>query len=102
MPEPPPVMRATLFQSHVPKGDESEESTPLSLFTFLHSRHFEVSPPLPVGDDGVEFSLFGAEEVEVVIDDVFAERLAREGALGQRGDRFVERVRHVRQVGRGL
>src|SRR5258706_5376523 len=96
MPEPPPVMRATLFSSRI-------FISPFTLHPSLfNSRHFKVSPSFPIGNHRVEFSLFGAEKVEVVIDYVLAEDFAREGTLGQRGDRFVERAGHVRQVGRGF
>src|SRR6185369_6547288 len=61
MPDAAPVMRATLFASRI-------------------SPHLEIPPPLPVGDDGVELSLFGPEEMQVVIDHVVSERLARERA----------------------
>jgi recombinational DNA repair ATPase RecF len=33
----------------------------------------EISPSFPVRDNRIELPLFGAEEVEVVLDDVFAE-----------------------------
>src|SRR5205085_8822882 len=46
--------------------------------------------PLPAGDDFIELALFGSQEMEVVIDDVAAERRAREGALLQLGGRVPE------------
>src|SRR5207237_7075683 len=62
----------------------------------------KVAPPFPVRHRGVEFSLLGAEEVQVVLDDVFAERLARPLALREGVNRFVEGVRNVRQIARSV
>src|SRR6266480_2088471 len=64
MPLPPPVINATLFANRM--------RSPSALGTRHSSSHLEVPPPLPVGHDGVEFSLLGSEEMQVVIDDVLA------------------------------
>src|SRR6266550_1783595 len=79
IPLPPPVIRATLFASRM-------------------SGHFEIAAPLPIGDHRVEFSLFRPEEVQVMIDDRFAERGPGPLALRQRVNRFVQRVRHLRKI----
>src|SRR5438105_12329409 len=64
----------------------------------FRSSHLEIPSPLPVRHRGIELPLFGAEEVQVVLDHVVAERLTGERARLEGGDRFVERVRDVRQL----
>src|SRR6266550_8881734 len=71
MPLPPPVIKTTLFASRI-------------------SGHLEIAAPLPIGDHRVELSLFGSEEMQVVIDDCFAENRARPFAVGESMNRFVQ------------
>src|SRR5256885_15189729 len=59
IPEPPPVINATLFAKRI-----------------CSSRLLEVSLSFPVGDCGIELPLFGAEKVEIVLDDVAAQDFA--------------------------
>src|SRR6185503_27038 len=66
------------------------------------SSHLEIPSPLPIRDDRIKLLLFGAEEVEVVVDHVFAERCAGPRALAQGMDGFVERLRHLREVARAV
>src|SRR5204863_4846208 len=73
MPEPPPVINATLSLNRM-------------------SGHLEIAPPLPIGHGVIELPLLGAEKVQIVIDHVLAEGAAREGALGQRVNRLIERA----------
>src|SRR5438874_5900453 len=63
---------------------------------------FEESLPFPAGDDLVEEPLLGAAVVQVVLDDLVAERGARDVPLLERRDRLAQRRREalgVRLVG---
>src|SRR3954452_12583301 len=59
----------------------------------------EQSLALVAGDDAVEELLLGARVVEVVVDDVVAERRPRDLALLERGDRLAQRRREALRVG---
>src|ERR1044072_4953712 len=61
MPDPPPVINATLFANRI-------------------SPHLEISAAFPIGDHRIELSLFRLEEMQVVPDHVVAERRACERA----------------------
>src|SRR5438067_507311 len=109
MPLPAPVIRATFPLSLMPSpNQQGARCAPLPMPVPASGRgaqrapscHLEVAPPLPVRHGRVEFPLLGAEEVEIVIDHLLAERLPRPGALGERADRLAQRVRHLRQLRR--
>src|SRR5262245_59890676 len=53
----------------------------------------EVALSFPVGDVAIEEPLLGTRVVEVVVDDLVAERGARHRAMLQRGDRVAHRAR---------
>src|SRR6478735_3131262 len=55
----------------------------------------EVALSFPVGDVPIEQPLLGARVVEVVVDDLVAERGAGDGALFQRVDRVEHRAREA-------
>src|SRR5688572_10566177 len=85
----------------------SDESPPPTHHSALVTHHwfsclFEIPSPFPVRDDRIELALFGAEKVQVVLDDVVAEGLARERALLQRSDRFGEVMRNLWQLERAV
>src|SRR5262245_17868309 len=84
MPLPAPVTMATLFSS-------------LS-FPMPTSASLEKPLPFPARDDLVELALLGPQEVEVVLDDVLAERLLREAARLEQTDRFAQASRYPRQL----
>src|SRR5262245_14659008 len=63
------------------------------------SEPFEATVELPVGDGGLEGALLEARRVQVVVDDLVAERLARERRRLQAADRLVQAGRDARQVG---
>src|SRR5438046_1782578 len=63
---------------------------------------FEESLAFPAGDDLVEQPLLGVTVVQVVVDDLVAERGARDMPLLERGDRLAQRRREalgIRLVG---
>src|SRR4029078_6642442 len=53
----------------------------------------EIAPSLPVGDVPIEEPLLGARIVDVVVDDLVAERRSRDRPLLERGDPFAHRAR---------
>src|SRR6201999_1472289 len=59
----------------------------------------EPAEALPVGDGGVERVELDAGVVEVVVDDLLAERLARDRALPEQLRGLAQRRRHARLVG---
>src|SRR6185503_18407663 len=63
------------------------------------SEPFEATVQLPVGDGGLEGALLEARRVQVVVDDLVAERLARERRRLEAADGLVQARRHARQVG---
>src|SRR5262245_12037053 len=73
-----------------PAGSDRRPST---------SAAFEVPLALPVGHVLVEERLLGARIVEVVVDDLVAERRARHRAFLQRRDRVAQGVREALGVG---
>lgn len=62
----------------------------------------EVADPLPVGDGAAERVVLRPEEVDVVFDDVRAERAAGELAPGQPIDGLGQCRRHPRELGCGV
>src|SRR6266550_1677184 len=63
---------------------------------------FEQALPFPAGDDLIEEPLLGAAVVQVVVDDLVAERGARNVPLFERRDRLAQRRREalgIRLVG---
>src|SRR5687767_15862262 len=65
-------------------------------------RPLEIPSPFPAGHHLVELPLLGAQEVEVVLEHVFAERLFRHPAPFQLGDRLPQRAGYLRQLGGGV
>src|SRR5207247_6097803 len=63
------------------------------------SSPFEEAGALVLRDDPVELRLLGPRVVEVVVDHVLAQRVARHLALLERADRLAERVREALHVG---
>jgi hypothetical protein len=91
-------MRATLFSSLM---------GPLSPALSRKGRgrksgSLEISSPFPAGHHLVELPLLGAQEVEVVLEHVLAERLLRHVAPLQLGDRLPQRAGDLRQLGGGV
>src|SRR5258708_1162596 len=89
MPLAAPVITATLPSSRPINPPHPPPKTP--------------PPPSPLalvaGPALVELRLFSTREVEVVVDDVVAERLARHLSFLQRGDGVAQRVRESLHVG---
>src|SRR5215218_7871189 len=66
------------------------------------SQPFEAADALPVGDGCIVGGQLHVGHVEVVGDDVGAQRLAGDRALGEEAAGLAQRARHVLDVGRGV
>src|SRR5215470_1184775 len=63
------------------------------------SRPLQVPPPLARRHRLVELLLFGAGEMDEVLDDIGAEGVTEELRRFEFGDRLRQAVRHARQIG---